>query len=332
MIRHGKIVGMGLHVPERCVENSYFNDLYKQDVATFLEQKRNIKRRYFMKPSESTSDLIVPAAEKALKQAGLKATDLNMIIVATDTPDQLSPATSSVVQHRLGAVPAATFDVNAACAGFVTALNIADKFIRTDDEIKNVLVVGAYGMSKFLDFDDYKIATLFADGAGAVVLQSTEDEDTGILASTLWADGQYHDAMGIYAGGTAIPVTEGVIKDRMHLLKFHRKIPVEFNAEHWPRLAHTLVNKIGASIHHVNKFFVTQINIDAVNMTMDRLELPREKSHNIMDQFGYTGSACIPMAMVDAQEKGVLKKGDLIILIGSGGGVAMGATAIRWSI
>lgn len=330
--RHAKIAGIGMHHPKRLVTNDYFNDLYQQDVGTFLREKRNIRQRYFMADSESTSDLIIPAAARALKRAKVKPEDLQLIIVATDTPDFVSPPTSAVVQYRLGAKNAGIFDVNAACAGFVTALDIANKFIAADERYENILIVGAYGMSKHLDFADHKIATLFADGAGAAVLQPTTDPDDGVIAGYLWADGRFHDAMGLYAGGTAQPTNEDVLHSNRHKLKFLRKIPAEFNAEHWPRIAHWLLNKVGKRAQAVDHFFLTQINIDSINQTLTHLEVPLNKSHNIMDRYGYTGSACLPMAMADAYDSGKLKKGDLLLMIGSGGGVAMGGAAIRWSM
>lgn len=331
MSRWAKISSVAMHVPERLVTNQYFNDLYKQDIDTFLREKRNIRERYFMKDSEATSDLILPAARKALAQASVNAADLDLIIIATDTPDFISPPTAAVVQHKLGAVKAGIFDVNAACAGFVTGLDIASKYISADSRYQNVLVVGAYGMSKHLDFSDYKIASLFADGAGAAILQPTSDMNEGIVASYLWSDGQFHDAMGIYAGGTARPINEDVLASKMHQLKFLRKIPAEFNAEHWPRIANHLLQQVGLRAQEVKKYFLTQINIDSIHQTMDRLEVPRQSSHNIMDRFGYTGSACLPMALADACDQHLLKRGDPILMIGSGGGVAMGGLFIRWS-
>lgn len=330
--RHAKITGLGMHVPKRLVTNDDFNDLYKQDVGTFLREKRNIRQRYFMDDSESTTDLIIPAAHQALKRAGIGPEDLQLIIIATDTPDFISPPTSAVVQYRLGARNAGVFDVNAACAGFVTALDIANKFISSDERYQNILIVGAYGMSKHLDFNDHKIATLFADGAGAAVLQPTSNPDEGVIAGYLWADGQFHDAMGLYAGGTAQPTNEDVLHTNRHKLKFLRKIPAEFNAEHWPRIAHWLLNRIDRRAQDVDHFFLTQINIDSINQTMARLEVPLDRSHNIMDRYGYTGSACLPMALADAYESGKLKAGDLLLMIGSGGGVAMGGAALRWSM
>ncbi len=325
----GTITGVGHHVPERLVTNQYFNDLYGKDIDSFLKERRNIHQRYFMADDESTSDLIVPAAKKAMQQAGLDATDLDLIIVATDTPDYISPSTAAVVQYKLGASKAGCFDMNAACAGFVTALDTANKFIIADQAYKNILVVGAYGMSRYLDFDDYKIASMFADGAGACVVSRSDDE-SGFLASELYADGQYHDYMGIYAGGTHKKITPERLENKEHLLNFAKKIPVETNAVHWPRLTHSILDRIKKKPEDIDTFFLTQLNIDTINAAMDSLGLPHQTSHNVMNKFGYTGSACIPMAIGDAVENHKLKKGDLVFMLGSGGGMSMAALALTW--
>lgn len=329
--RNATIVGTGFYAPERIVTNQYFNDLYKKDIGTFLETSRNIKERRWKAPEQKTSDLILPAAEKALSAAKIKATDLDLIIVATDTPDYLSPATASVIQFKLGATKAGTFDVNSACAGFVTACDMASKYIKADSRYKNILVVGAYAMSQWLNFDDYKIASLFADGAGAVVIQATDKQDEGFLSSTMYTQGEYHDYMGIYAGGSAQPITEEVIANKGHLLAFPKRIPPETNGIHWPRLAKEVLNSIKSTPQDVKHFFITQFNVQSIYETMDRLEVPRERAHYIMDRFGYTGSASIGMAIADAANQHRMKKGDLVMMLGSGGGMSMTALTMRWS-
>lgn len=328
--RYAKIVGTGHYAPEKVIPNSYFDELYKKDIGSFLEKSRNIKERRWMSADQRTSDLIIPAAEQAMKKAGITAKELDLIVVATDTPDYLSPSTASVVNFRLGAVNAGTFDLNSACAGFVTACDLAQKYITADAKYKNILVVGAYAMSKWLNFDDYKIASLFADGAGAVVIQATTEE-TGILASTMYTDGQYHDYMGIYAGGSAEPITHMAVEQKHHLLSFPKKIPPETNGLHWPRLTKKVLDEVGAKPSDVKQYFITQFNVQSIYETMDTLELPRDRAHYIMDRFGYTGSASIGMALSDAADQHKLKKGDLIVMLGSGGGMSMTALAIRWS-
>ena len=207
MTTRAVIAGTGLFAPANIVENDFFSRKYGRDLNPFLTEKRGIFQRRFMKADEATSDLILPAAREALANARIDARDLDLIIVATDTPDYISPSTASVVQFKLGADRAGTFDLNTACSGFVTGLDVASKYIATDHRYANILVVGAYGMSKFFDWDDYKTTSIFADGAGAVVVQRSNDPQLGILASQLSTQGVYHDHMGIYAGGTRTPVT-----------------------------------------------------------------------------------------------------------------------------
>lgn len=329
-IRRATIVGTGMYAPERVIKNSYFNEMYKKDIDTFLREQRNIFERRYMEADQATSDLIVPAAEEALKNAGITAKDLDLIVVSTDTPDYLSPSTASVVQHKLKATNAGTFDINSACAGFVTAVDLASKYIVADAQFKNVLVVGAYAMSKWLNFDDFKIATLFADGASAAVLRASTD-NSGVLSSTMYTDGQYHDYMGIYAGGSHCPTTHEVIEKKGHLLNFAKKIPIETNGTHWPRLTHKLLDRVQRKPEDIKHFFMTQININSINEALDNLKLPRQLSHNVMDRYGYTGSAAVGMCIADAARSHKLKKGDFIVMLGSGGGLSMAALAMEWS-
>lgn len=331
-MRKSYIAGAGLYHPERLVPNTYFNDLYKTDIDTFLREKRNIHQRYFMAESQTTSDLIIPAIEQSLKVAGITKEEVDLLIVSTDTPDYLSPSTASVVQHKMGLVNSGTFDINSACAGFVTGLDMASKYIAADEQYRNIVVVGAYGMSKFLNWDDYKIASLFADGAGAVVLKGTKDKThPGILSSKLFTLGEFHDYMGIYGGGTFMPTTKEVIERKDNLLRFAKKIPLETNSTHWPRLINLVLDRANKKLSDVKLMFLTQINIGTIQETLKILNLPESMSYNIMDRYGYTGSACIPMAIADAANHHKLKKGDTVLLVGSGGGVSMAAVAMEWA-
>jgi len=328
-MRSATITGTGLYAPGEPIPNSVFDERYGEDIDAFLRENRNIRQRYFMDDEQATSDLVLPAARDAIAEAGIGADDLDLIIVATDTPDYISPATAAVVQHKLGARNAGSFDLNTACAGFVMALDVAWKYLRADEQYRHILVAGGYGMSKYLDFDDYKIATLFADGAGAVVVSAVEHEE-GILASTIYGDGSYHDYMGIYAGGTFMPATHDAVDRKDTLLRFAKKIPPETNPKHWPRLVCTVLGRTGHSPADVRHYFFTQININSINQTLEELGVSPERAHNIMDSYAYTGSACIPMAIADAADAHVLRKGDLVMLVGSGGGISMAAMALRW--
>ena len=326
-MRNATIMVSGAFAPERVITNQYFNDLLGEDVDTWLREKVHIHERRWCLPDQSTADLCEATALQILERANLKASELDLIIVSTDTPEFISPSTASVLQHRIGAKNAGTFDINTACAGFVTALDVGAKYIRADEQYEYILVIGAYAMSKYLNLEDKKTVTLFADGAGGVLLKAEKDSKRGFQASQLLSMGEYNEWMGIYGGATKYPISEKVLSNHDHQLKFVKRFPPELNPEKWSELAKNLNQRIGVNSENVDQFFITQININSIWETMDRLGINRGKAHTIMHQYGYTGSACIPMAFNDALEKGIVKSGDLVYFIGSGGGLAFASTA-----
>jgi 3-oxoacyl-[acyl-carrier-protein] synthase-3 len=323
------IASCGAYAPERVVTNQYFNELLGEDVDTWLRENVQIYERRWCAEDESTADLAEAAARQALERAGLSPAQLDLIVISTDTPEYVSPSTATVVQDRLGATNAGTFDINTACAGFVTALDLGAKYIQSDPQYEYVLVVGAYAMSKYLNLHDKKTVTLFADGAGAVILRREEDPgERGVLTSKLLSEGQYHSWMGIYGGGTAEPINEKNLAAGRHQLQFVRKFPKELNPEKWSELTLELTARLGLTPQDIDHYFITQININSIWETMDRLEVPRERAHTVMHYYGYTGSACIPMAFNEAWEKGQLKEGERVMFIGSGGGLAFAAALV----
>jgi 3-oxoacyl-[acyl-carrier-protein] synthase III len=328
-MRNAVIFGTGAYLPERLVPNSFFNELLGEDVDAWLREHVEIYERRWVANGQSTADLCVAAGQQALERAGIAADALGLIIVATDTPEYISPSTAAVVQYRLGADKAGAFDINTACAGFVTALDIGAKFIRSDEQYEYILVIGAYAMSKYLNMTDKKTVTLFADGAGAVVLKAEEDSGRGFLGSKLISQGQYHDWMGIFAGGTHEPVSTEAIARHDHQLRFVRRFPTELNPDVWTQMIQDLCQRLQLSPDEVKHFFLTQINIFSIRETMDRLGQPHSKAHTIMHYYGYTGSACIPMAFNDAWEKNLLNPGELVFFVGSGGGLAFASAAFR---
>jgi 3-oxoacyl-[acyl-carrier-protein] synthase III len=261
--------------------------------------------------------------------AELEPADIDLLIVATDTPEHISPATASVLHGRLQPGTAGTFDVNAGCAGFVTALDTAWKYIVADERYRRVLVVGAYAISKFVDYDDKKTATIFADGAGAVVLERAVRP--GVLATELYADGRYAPGMGIFAGGTAEPITAEVLEcGHRNRLRFVQKYPASINEEGWPRLAQAVLARAGCAPEDVSLWLWTQVNRSSIVAAMARLDVPLERAHLVMGDWGYTGSACIPMALDSAHAAGRLFSGDLVLMTASGAGLAMASVALRW--
>lgn len=328
-MRNAYIKSTGSFAPAKVITNEYFNNLLGEDVDTWLRENLTIRERRWCSENESTSTLCLEAARKALLNAKLNPEELDLIIISTDTPEYVSPSTASVVQYKLGAVKAGTFDLNSACSGFVTAMDVASKYIRSDDKYNNVLVIGAYAMSKYLNLQDKKTVTLFADGAGAVILSSTEDSSKGFQVSELYTEGQYNEWMGIYAGGTLHPITHEAIDNKDHLLKFVKKFPKELNPLTWTRMILDLTSRINVTPDDIKHYFFTQININSIRETCDNLGVPHERAHTIMDRFGYTGSACIPMALDDAKLKGELKEGDLAVFMGSGGGLAFACSIFK---
>ena len=327
---YARIVGTGSYVPEKVLTNDDLSHMLSEDINEFVSQVIGISERHICAADESTADLGVAASLQALASAGITPEQLDLIILATDTPEHLSPATSVVVQHRIGAKTAGTFDINCACSGFVTALDTASKFIIADPEYKNILVIGAYAMSKYLDWKDKKTATIFADGAGAVVLQASE-EGPGFLASKLLADGTFSNYMGIYAGGTRMPVTEEVLREgRWTKVRFAQRYPPEVNIEGWPRIIRAVLEKSSLTLDDIGLFLFTQVNLSTIKEVMRILDLPMERTHTIMQKWGYTGSACIPMVLDDAVCEGKVKRGDNLIMCASGGGLNMACVAFRW--
>lgn len=328
-LREAVITGTGSYVPERVVTNAELSAILGEDIDEFVSNNLGIRERRYCGPDESTADLAAAAAKKALDSAGVDAEEIDLLIVATDTPEYISPATAPVVQARIGAWKAGAFDINSACAGFVTALDVAWKYIRADERYNRVLVVGAYAMSKFVDSKDKKTSTIFADGAGAVVLESSETP--GILASELYADGRLAPGMGVFAGGTAEPITDEVLRAGVrNKLRFVTKYPKEVNEVGWPRIAKSVLERIGRTTSDVDEWLWTQVNLSTIRDVMTTLGEPMEKAHTIMGKWGYTGAACLPMALDDAVRAGRLDDGDLILMTGSGAGLAMGSIALEW--
>lgn len=330
-----KIISTGMAVPQKEIENKYFDEYFKQDCSSWLEEVAGIKKRHVLSDDESVADIAEKAVLDILSNAGLSAKDIDLFIVATDTPEYITPPTSLVLHGRIGMKKdICVFDLNASCASFTTALDIASKSLLSpfNDGWKYALVLGIYGMTKHMDWDDLKTCTLFADGAAGVILELTESDQPGYLSSVSIADGSYHGYLGVYGGGTKYPCSEELIKSGLHKLRILQRYPPDINTSNWPVLVKKLLSKINKDVKDIGQIYFTQINLSSIKIVMEALNLPMEKTHWVMDKYGYTGSACIPMVLHDAYKKGKLKKGDLLILVASGAGYAMCAVAFNWLI
>ncbi|MCC5919384.1 MAG: ketoacyl-ACP synthase III [Cyclobacteriaceae bacterium] len=322
------ISGTGSALPSRKLSNAYFNEKLGEDVGTWLEENLTIVERRWLSEGESVADLCETAAKKALEAANIQADKLDLIIVATDTPEYLSPSTSSILQHRLRASKAGSFDLNSACAGFVSAADTAAKYIKADDQYEHILVIGAYGMSRHLNPRDKKTVTLFADGAGAAIFSASKDRK-GYLTAHQFTQGQYNEWMGIYAGGVKEPVTQEVLQSGRHQLQFVKRFPSELNPSTWAAMAKRLAKDANIELSDVKSFLMTQININAIKGMLDILQLPHDRAPYIMSHYGYTGSSAIPIALDEAIRSGELQKGDTFFMIGSGGGLSFAGAAFK---
>jgi 3-oxoacyl-[acyl-carrier-protein] synthase-3 len=332
MERFARVIGTGQYIPEIEVTNDEIAARVDKEkpglgaVVYKFEQNSGIRRRFYAPREWATSDLAVRAAQAALHDAGLKPEDIDLIILGTDSPDYITPATSVVVQHKLGAANAGTYDVGCACASFPTAMSAGAGHLATNKWMKNVLVIGAYMMSKLADPADL-MSFFYGDGAGAAVL--TVGDKPGFITSSFLADGLYYKAWGVYSGGTAEPATCESIEAGRTTVRLVDKYPAEVNHEGWPKLARMLAQRGGFTLDEVDQFVFTQVNQGSVGIVMEALGQPVAKAHCIMGDVGYTGSACIPMALDDAMKKGKIKPCDLVVLIGSGVGYNQAGVAFR---
>jgi 3-oxoacyl-[acyl-carrier-protein] synthase-3 len=329
MISFARIVATGCHVPETEVSNAAlearFGARFPEFVAK-MQASTGIRTRWHAPETAATSDVALPAALQALERAGVAPGDLDLVVLGTDTPDYVTPATSVVLQHKLGAKRAGTFDVNCACAAFPTALAAAAGIMATNPAIRNVLVVGAYLMHKLADPDD-PMLFFYGDGAGAAVLQPASEP--GYVGAAFEADGAYHRHWGLYSGATAEPATAESVAAGRTRVRMLERYPHDINDGGWPRLVRKLAATHAFAVNDIDLIVFTQVRRGSIEAVMQTLELPMERTHMVMDKWGYTGSACIPMALDDALRQGRAGRGSLVVLLGSGVGYNQAAVAFR---
>jgi 3-oxoacyl-[acyl-carrier-protein] synthase-3 len=329
------IIGTGLYAPGEPIDNATLKKLTGVEFdAERHESKIGIKRRHIAGVSglqESTADFAETAARRALEAAGVDPKDVGLFIVATDTPEYISPATAIVLQGRLqgGETDAKSFDVGASCASFVEALDAAARHLVTDKSLRYAVVVGVYNMPAYIRDGDAFGWSIFADGAGAVVLERQEDVDAGYIDGAFVTDGTQWNFVGVYAGGTKLPVTHERLDAGEYGLQLLQRLPGDRNVKLWPPLVLRLLEKAGLAQSAVDHYLFTQINRSVIEQVMGVLGEPLEKTTMVMDRYGYTGSGCIPMALHEAIRAGRIKKGDLVVLVASGAGLAVGASLLR---
>ena len=326
---YANIVATGSYLPEVEVTNDMLRARFNGNAPEFvdkMEASSGIRSRWYAPEQWSASDLALRAAQQAMARAGKSPQDLDLIILGTDSPDYITPATSVVLQGKLGAKNAGTFDVGCACASFPTAISNAAGLMATNPSLKTVLVVAVYQMHKLAQADDPMIF-FYGDGAGAAILE--RGEEPGFLAAAFQADGSYAKNWLIPAGGTVEPATEAAARDGRTMVQMLERYPPEINNEGWPRLVRRVAENGGFAVEDIDFVIFTQVRKPTIELVMNDLRLPMSKTHTIMEQWGYTGSACIPMAFDDALQQKKIKPGDLVVLVGSGVGYNQAAAAFR---
>ena len=323
-MENAKIIGFGLYTPKNLVENERLQE-FLETSDEWIRSRTGIERRY-ISLDENTSDLAVEASKKALNQAGLSAEEIDLIIVATVTPDNFTPSTACIVQDKLGAKNAWAFDINAACTGFIYALKLGRSLIRSG-EAKNALIIGAETLSKALNWEDRGSCVLFGDGAGAIVLTSTE-EDCGIKRVNVKSDGSKGDSLVIQGLPLNSPFKDGreVSKNYINMngreiFKFATKVMEESIVE--------ILEKENIKIEDISAIIPHQANLRIIDYVVKRLGIPREKFVTNLQNYGNTSGASIPIALCESINEGNLKKGDNIIMVGFGGGLTWGAALIK---
>ncbi|HKV10292.1 MAG TPA: ketoacyl-ACP synthase III, partial [Thermoanaerobaculia bacterium] len=315
MSRYAKLVSTGLYLPEREISNDLLRERFPEppEFVDKMEASTGIRRRWWAPDDWSTSDVALGAARQALEAAGRSPEDVDLIILGTDSPDFVTPATSVVLQGKLGASRAGTFDVGCACASFPTGFATGAGLIAANPSLKTVLVVGVYLMHRLAAPDD-PMVFFYGDGAGAAVLEPSSEP--GFINSAFQADGTYAKHWGIYSGGTAEPATEESVRAGRTTVRLIERYPPEINHEGWPRLVRRLAHEGGFGLEDIDFLVFTQVRKPSIELVMGDLGIPMERTHTVMEDWGYTGSACVPMALHDAREKGKIKPGDLVVLVG----------------
>jgi len=323
------VVGWGKYVPSRVVTNDDLA-LMVDTSDEWIRTRTGIAQRRLAADNEATSDLAVQAAERALEVAGFRPAQVDLIIVATLTPDTPFPSTACLVQDAIGAVHAAAFDLAAGCAGFVYGLAVAADMI-TAGTYSNALVIGAETLSRVTDWTDRETCVLFGDGAGAVLLQAKEIEG-GVLGSVLGSDGSGAELLTVPAGGSRMPASEETLATRSQFIKMKGREVFRFAVNAMPRAIRDVLEKAKLNLSDVALVIPHQANQRILDASARALGLPVEKFYSNLEWYGNTSAASIPIALCEAVEQGQIQQDDLVVCAGFGGGLTWGAAAIRWTV
>jgi len=328
MSSYAHVVGWGKYVPRRVLTNSTLSQMVDTS-DEWIRTRTGIRERHLAEDGETTASMAVQAARQALDVAQLSPAQLELIVVATVTPDHLFPCTASLVQDSLGATRAAAFDLSAGCSGFIYGLSIAANLLASR-AYKTALVIGAETLSRITDWSDRATCVIFGDGAGAVILQAGENEG-GVLASSLGSDGSGAKLLWLPAGGSRMPASERTVAEGLHFIRMNGREVFRFAVKVMHTATCEVLEKSGYSLKDLTLLIPHQANQRIIEAAARSLNLPSEIVFSNVERYGNTSAASIPIALCEAVEMGRIQSGDLVVCVGFGAGLTWGAVAIRWT-
>ena len=326
-VRKVGIYGVGAYAPPRVVTNDELSK--KVDTSDeWIRQRTGIRERRIADPGTATSDLAAAAGRAALDAAGVKPEDVDLILLATCTPDRIFPTSACYTQQKLGCVKAGALDINAACTGFLYGFNLASGVIAAGVH-RNVLVIGAETLTRLLDFSDRATCILFGDGAGAVLMRESTD-GREVLFTSVGAEGGRDDAMMVPAGGSRMPITHEVLDQKLNYMTMNGREIFKFAVNKIVELTGEALAKTGLKAEQIKLVIPHQVNIRILESACERIAIPIDRFYTNLDRYGNTSAASVPLALDEAVRKGLLQRGDHLLLVAFGAGLTWSSAVVRW--
>ena len=325
-----KISGTGSYLPDKILSNEDLEKIVDTS-DEWITTRTGIKERRIAADTQSTSDLATEAAVDAMADAKLTSDEIDLIIVATISPDAFFPSTACYVQKNIGAINALCFDVSAACSGFLYAMQIAENFISSGQR-KNALIIGAEKLSSMVDWEDRNTCVLFGDGAGAAIL-TTDEENEGskkILASVLGSDGRQTDILHVPGGGSACPITPDNADQKLNAIRMQGREVYKYAVNAMRRAAEQVLEKSNMEVEDVDKLIPHQANLRIIEAITDRMGIPSERTFVNLDKYGNTSAAAVAIALDEANKTQSIKKDDIVLLVAFGAGLTWASSLLKW--
>lgn len=329
---NSSIIGTGSYVPEKVLTNEDLSKIVDTS-DEWITSRTGIKQRRIAAPDEATSDMASQAARRAMAAAGVTPEEINLIVVATVTPDMFFPSTACFVQKKIGAVNAVCFDISAACSGFLYALQVARHFINTGNRT-TALVIGAEKLSSLINWEDRNTCVLFGDGAGAVVIRRAKEGDTNapgrVLSTVMGSDGSLSDLLKVPGGASACPITPENVASRPNTIRMEGRETFKHAVTRMCQASEQALEIAGLTTADVAMVIPHQANARIITVIAERLGVPPERTFMNLDKYGNTSAATIPVALDEAHRQGKIKRGDVVLLVAFGGGFTWASSVLRW--